>query len=61
MNATEEKGNQEKETGALKQRFARLTEDEDLYNEGQLQVEFVNSQIRLGKTENDLFKIIENL
>lgn len=61
MNATEEKGNQQKETGALKKRFARLTEDDDLYNEGQLQEEFGNSQINLGKTEQDLFKIIENL
>jgi uncharacterized protein YjbJ (UPF0337 family) len=61
MNATEEKGKQQKETGALKKRFARLTEDEDLYNEGQLQEEFGNSQINLGNTEKDLFKIIENL
>jgi hypothetical protein len=61
MNATEEKGNQQKETGALKQRFALLIEDDDLFNEGQLQEEFGNTQIRLGKTEKDLSKIIENL
>lgn len=61
MNATEEKGNQQRETGALKKRFARLTEDDDLYKEGQLQEEFGNSQINLGNTEKDLFKIIENL
>lgn len=61
MNATEERGNQQKEKGALKQRFARLTEDDNLYNEGQHQEELGNLQIRLGKTEQDLFKIIENL
>jgi uncharacterized protein YjbJ (UPF0337 family) len=61
MNATEVKGNQQKETGALKQRFARLTGNEDLYQEGQLQEEFGNSQIRLGKTEKDLFNNIESL
>jgi len=61
MNTTEENGNMQKEQGALKQRFARLTDDDSLFNEGQQQEEFGNLQIKLGNTEKDLFKIIENL
>ena len=61
MNTTEENGNLHKQNGALKQRFARLTEDDQLYNEGQQQEEYGNLQIRLGKTEEDLNKIIETL
>ena len=61
MNTTEENGRRQKERGTLKQRFARLTKDDHLYEEGQKQEEFGNLQIRIGNTENDLFKIIDKL
>jgi uncharacterized protein YjbJ (UPF0337 family) len=61
MNTTEEYGNLQKEQGALKQRFARLTEDDHFFSEGVQQEEFGNQQIKYGKTEEDLFKIIEKL
>jgi hypothetical protein len=61
MKSTEEIGYLYKEQGALKQRFARLIDDDHLYIEGRLQEEFGNLQIKLGQTEKDLFKIIEKL
>jgi len=61
MNAAVENGNLQKQNGALKQRFARLTDDDQLYQEGQQQEESGNLQIRLGKTEEELDKIIATL
>ncbi len=61
MNTTEENGILQKEKGALKQRFARLTEDDQVLSEGLKQEEYGNQQIRYGKTEEDLSKIIKEL
>ena len=61
MNETEENGQRQKERETLNQRFPRLTKDDHLYEEGQRQEEFGNLQIGIGKTENDLFKIIDKL
>jgi len=61
MNATEEFGTRQQQNGALKQRFATLTEDDQLYHEGQKQEEFGKHQVRLGKTEEELKKIIKTL
>jgi uncharacterized protein YjbJ (UPF0337 family) len=61
MNATEENGNRQKQNGALKQRFASLTDDDQLFKEGEEQEELGKRQIRLGKTEEELQKIIAGL
>ena len=61
MNSIEENGNLEKQYGALKQKFARLIEDDQLYLEGLRQEVFGKLQIRYGKTEVELDMIIETL
>ena len=61
MNATEEFGTRQQQNGALKQRFASLTEDDQLYHEGQKQEEYGKLQVKLGKTAEDLKKIIKTL
>lgn len=61
MNATEEFGTRQQQNGALKQRFASLTEDDQLYQEGQQQEEFGKLQVRLGQTAEELNKIIKTL
>jgi len=61
MNSIEESGNLEKQYGALKQKFARLIEDDQLYLEGLRQEVFGKLQIRYGKTEVELDMIIETL
>jgi uncharacterized protein YjbJ (UPF0337 family) len=61
MNTTEENGNRQKQNGALKQRFASLTDDDQLFKEGEEQEEQGKRQIRLGKTEEELKKIIAGL
>ena len=61
MNATEVNGNRQKQNGALKQRFASLTDDDQLFKEGEEQEELGKRQIRLGKTEEELKEIIAGL
>ncbi|HEY5509756.1 MAG TPA: CsbD family protein [Prolixibacteraceae bacterium] len=61
MNTTEENGYLHKLHGALKQKFARLTEDDKLYQEGLQQEVFGKFQIRYGKTEEELDMIIATL
>lgn len=61
MNSTEEDGNRERQTGALKQKLASLTEDDQLYQTGQMQEQSGKRMIRLGKTEEELKKIIAAL
>jgi uncharacterized protein YjbJ (UPF0337 family) len=61
MNNTEENGNLQQQNGALKQKFASLTNDDQLYKEGQQQEVNGKRQIRLGQTEEELKKIIAML
>jgi len=61
MNSIEENGNLQKLNGALKQKFARLTKDYQLYQEGLQQEVFGKLQIRYGKTEEELDIIIATL
>ena len=61
MNATEEKGNWHKLNGELKQKFASLTQNDQMYQEGEKQALFGKLQIKLGKTKADLHKIITTL
>ncbi len=61
MNTTELKGNWEKIKGQLKQKFALLTDDDLKFEEGKEEEMMGNLQIRLGKTKEELHKIMEEL
>lgn len=58
MNTTEEKGNWHKLNGELKQKYASLTENDQLYKEGEKQKTFGKLQIKIGKTAEELRRII---
>ena len=61
MNTTELKGKWEEQKGKLKQKFAQLTEDDLLFIEGKKDEMLGKLQIKLGKTKEELHKIIEAL
>ena len=61
MNTTEVNGNWNKQKGELKQKFASLTENDLMFQEGEQEAIFGKLQIRLGKTEEELHKIIAAL
>jgi len=61
MNSIEENGNLQKLSGTLKQKFARLTDDDKLYEEGLQQEVSGKRQIRVGRTEEELDMIIAKL
>jgi uncharacterized protein YjbJ (UPF0337 family) len=61
MNTTELKGNWEEQKGKLKQKFAQLTDDDLLFAEGKKDEMLGRLQIKLGKTKDDLFKILSDL
>jgi len=61
MNTTELKGNWEEQKGKLKQKFAQLTDDDLLFAEGKKDEMLGRLQVKLGKTKDDLFKILSDL
>ena len=61
MNTTELKGKWEEQKGKLKQKFAELTDDDLLYVEGKEQEMLGKIQTKLGKTKEELEKIISGL
>ena len=61
MNKTEVKGNWNEQKGKLKQKFAVLTDNDLLYEEGQQDEMYGKLQIKLGKTKEELHKIIGEL
>ena len=61
MNTTELKGNWEQQKGKLKQKFAMLTDDDLLLVEGKKDEMFGKLQARLGKTKEEIHKIISEL
>lgn len=61
MNNIELKGNWEERKGKLKQKFAVLLNDDLLFTEGKKEELLGKLQIKLGKTKEELFKIIESL
>lgn len=61
MNTIEERGNWHNLKGALKQKLAGLTEDDQLFREGEKEVMYGKLQINLGKTKEELQKIISTL
>ena len=61
MNKTEVKGNWNEQKGKLKQKFAVLTDNDLMYEEGKQDEMFGRLQIKLGKTKEELHKIIGEL
>ena len=58
MNTTEVKGNWNEQKGKLKQKFAALTDNDLMFAEGKKEEMLGKLQIKLGKTKEELFKII---
>ena len=61
MNKTELKGNWNEQKGKLKQKFAVLTDNDLMYEEGKKDEMFGNLQIKLGKSKEELRKIFDSL
>lgn len=59
MNNTELKGNWNEQKGKLKKSFAVLTDNDLMYEEGQRDEMLGQLQIKLGKTKEELLKILE--
>ena len=58
MNTTEVKGNWNEQKGKLKQKFATLTDDDLMFAEGKKDEMLGRLQIKLGKTKEELHKIM---
>ena len=61
MNTTELKGDWEVQKGKLKQKFAKLTDNDLLFVEGKKDEMMGKLQVTLGKTKEELHKIIQDL
>jgi uncharacterized protein YjbJ (UPF0337 family) len=61
MNTTELNGNWSSQKGKLKQKFAMLTDNDLLFAEGKQEEMLGRIQLKLGKTKEELYKIIEGL
>ena len=60
MNTTELKGNWDEQKGKLKQKFAQLTDDDLLFAEGKKDEMMGKLQIKLGKSKEELHKILSD-
>lgn len=60
-NLTELKGNWNETKGKLKQKFAILTDEDLLLVEGKQNEMIGKIQVKLGKTKNEIHKLIANL
>mgnify|MGYP001224294354 CR=1 FL=1 len=61
MNSTEVKGNWNEQKGKLKQKFATLTDNDLMFAEGKKEEMLGRLQIKLGKSKEELHKIITDL
>jgi uncharacterized protein YjbJ (UPF0337 family) len=61
MNTTELKGNWNEQKGKLKQKFAELTDNDLMFVEGKKEEMLGKLQIKLGKTKDEMYKMIEGL
>lgn len=61
MNSTALLGNWEEQKGKLKQKFATLTDNDLLFVEGKKEEMMGKLQIKLGKTKEQLHKLIASL
>jgi uncharacterized protein YjbJ (UPF0337 family) len=60
-NISEIKGNWNEQKGKLKQKFAVLTDNDLMFEEGRKEEMFGKLQIKLGKTKEELHRIIAAL
>jgi len=60
MNTKETKGNWNELKGKLKQKFASLTDNDLMYEEGKRDEMLGKLQIKLGKTKEELNKILSS-
>jgi uncharacterized protein YjbJ (UPF0337 family) len=58
MNTIVSKGSWNEKKGRLKQKFAVLTDDDLLFAEGKKDEMFGRLQIKLGKTKEEIYKLI---
>ena len=61
MNTTELKGNWDELKGKLKQKFSQLTDDDLMFAEGKQDELYGKLQQKLGKTKEEIHKIISDL
>lgn len=61
MNTTEAKGNWNIQKAKLKQKFADLTDDDLMFEEGQREEMLGKLQVKLGKTKEELNNFLESL
>jgi len=61
MNTTEIKGNWNEQKGRLKQQFATLTDDDLMFEEGKKDEMMGRLQKKLGKTKEELHKVISGI
>ena len=61
MNTTEVKGNWNEQKGKLKQKFAELTDNDLMFAEGKKEEMVGRLQIKLGKSKEELHKLISSL
>jgi uncharacterized protein YjbJ (UPF0337 family) len=61
MNTTEVKGTWNEQKGKLKQKFAALTDNDLMFLEGKKDEMLGRLQIKLGKTKEELHKILSSL
>ena len=61
MNKTELEGNWNEKKGKLKQKFATLTDNDLMFAEGKKEEMYGKLQIKLGKTKEEIQKIISEL
>jgi uncharacterized protein YjbJ (UPF0337 family) len=59
MNKTEIKGTWNEKKGKLKQQFAVLTDNDLMFEEGQRDEMLGKLQVKLGKTKEELLKILD--
>jgi len=61
MNSTEFNGNWEEQKGILKQKFAALTENDFMFDEGKKEEMLGRLQIKLSKSTEELRDIISSI
>ena len=61
MNTTEIKGNWNEQKGKLKQKFANLTDNDLMFEEGKKEEMLGKLQVKLGKSKDELNKILTSL
>ncbi len=61
MNTTEVKGIWNEQKGRLKQKFATLTDSDLIFEEGKKEEMLGRLQIKLGKTKEEIHKIISSI